>query len=118
MSDSMAWTWRQVCEQVREIVADDISSGHLDPSDVDAVDQYAAEWADGSEWVIYTHHVMRLWVDSSEVSDYEEHISDYLSNDEDEGIIRRMTLCVFLALRDEIETAIAAYRLEHGLEQV
>ncbi len=118
MSDSMIWTWRQVCEQVREIVADDISSGHLDPSDVDAVDQYAAEWADGSEWVIYYHHVIRLWVDSSEVSDYEEHISDYLSNDGDEGILRRMTLCVFLALRDEIETAIREYCEENDIQTV
>jgi hypothetical protein len=108
-------TWWNVCQQVREIVAADIESGHLDVTDLDAVDTYATEWADGSEWVIYTHNVMRLWVDSSDVSDYEEHLADY-GPLEDDSIVRRMTLCVFLALRDEIETAIREYCEENDID--
>jgi hypothetical protein len=114
MSDKI--TWHKVCEQVREIVAGDISSGELDPTDWDAVDTYATEWADGSEWVIYYHNVISLWTDSTDVADYEDHIVDYLANDADDGILRRMTLCVFLALRDEIETAVREYCSENGIE--
>jgi hypothetical protein len=96
--------WYEVCRLVREHVASDIEAGHLDLSDDDRLHEYPHEYADGSEWVIYTHHVMRLWCDSSEVSDREEEIADYVAPDD--GIVRRMTLCVYLAIRDEVESAI------------
>ena len=99
-------TWYEVCELVREHVRADVATGNLDLGNEDHLSEYSHEYADGSEWVIYYHHVMRLWCDSSEVRDREEDIEDYLYSDSAQGILRRMTLCVYLALRDEVESAI------------
>jgi hypothetical protein len=93
--------WYEVCRLVREHVAADIEAGHLDLFDDDQLHEYPHEYADGSEWVLYTHHVMRLW---PAVSDREEDAADFFAPDDD--IARRMTLCVYLAIRDEVESAI------------
>ena len=99
-------TWYEVCELVREHVRADVATGNLDLENEDQLSEYPHEYADGSEWVIYYHHVTRLWCNSVDVSDREEDIEDYLYSDDAQGILRRMTLCVYLALRDEVESAI------------
>lgn len=69
----------------------------------DGFDQYledgsdeAHEYADGSEWSIYTWRAICLWVDSREVQECEGDIEPHSTANIDE----RIRLCVYSALRD------------------
>lgn len=95
----MATTWREVCETVEQIVRDDIADGSLDPSDRDAVEEYAHEWADGSSWVIYYSESRALWADRA-TPDFEDEANEIVTPDA--GIQERITAAVYLAVRAQI----------------
>ena len=78
----------------------------------DDIENYAREFADGCEWVIYTHQARTLWADSVAVQDYEDMVADYCDTHED--IDRRITLCVYEATYDAVLNAIETIREEMG----
>lgn len=107
-------TWWQIVSELPDMIKIDIENGHLDIGDDEAVEVYAHEWADGSEYVIYTHHAMRLWCESNDVSDYEDEAWDLLDPDRTtvHSVSMIMSSCVFLALRQAIIEACEELRNE------
>lgn len=72
--NSDAPEWRHVLNTIERIVRDDIANGALDP---DETGDYAHEWADGAEWVIYTWQARTLWAGDSRVQGFEDEASDF-----------------------------------------
>lgn len=104
-------TWREVLADIADGVLTDVSYGNLDLSDPNSWDDYAHEWADGSQYVIYTGQARELWANSPEVQEYEDDaVAGMLA---DRGIDGAITACVYLALRTSIMDAI-----EHAAEGV
>jgi len=138
----MTTTWYDMKERILELVRYDVENGELHhpahiskrteviyplgefvmiptlefvPAGWDddyVIEQYAQEFADGCEWVIYTSQARALWADSVAVQDYEGIVSEYCDPHED--IDRRITLCVYEATRDAVLNAIETIREEMG----
>ena len=106
MSAADAPTWVQIVAAIPGQVRDDIAEGNLDPSNDDAVADYAAEWADGSAYVIYYHHAARLFMDGDVVSAYEADAWDAGAG-ADLSVWPIMSRCVYLALTDAVAAAVA-----------
>lgn len=72
-------------------------------------DEAAHEYADGCSDVIYTHNARTIWMDSSEVRRWEDEADGMLGGSEESGDIdRRITLCVYFAVRFAFESMAAA----------
>lgn len=106
----MTVSWRDVCESIDVIVADDVASGVLDPTNDDAVDEYAHEWADGCEWVIYYAQSRALWADPA-MPDFDDAADDMCGPGV--GVQDRVTAAVFLAVRDRILSSVARFTVAH-----
>ena len=74
----------------------------------DEIADYAHEFADGCEWVIYTAKARALWSDSWEISEYE----DVYGHNGGGDIDSQITTCVYLATRDAVQEAIQDIRDE------
>jgi hypothetical protein len=100
MSDN-DYTWRAAVADAHTAAAEAFAYAVENGEDVDDGAEYdaALEWADGSEWVIYTYRARCLWMDSPDVQDAEEDGCQHLDASDD--IDRRITLCVFMALSSE-----------------
>jgi hypothetical protein len=105
-------TWWKVCQDIREMVRVDSDTSNVDLDDPDSWDEYAHEWADGSEWVIYYHNARTLWADSSEVQAWEDDARDTAA---DSSIDSQITACVYLAVRAEIMEALREVAEERNL---
>jgi hypothetical protein len=106
VSAADAPTWAQIVAAIPGQVRDDIAEGSLDPSDDDAVAEYASEWADGSQYVIYHHHAARLFMDGDAVSDFEAEAWDAGAGAE-LSVLSIMSTCVYLALSAAVVAAVA-----------
>jgi hypothetical protein len=95
------YTWREAVADAHTAAAEAFAYAVEEGLDLDDLAEYDAahEWADGSEWVIYTYRAQCLWFDSSEVQDCEADALDGVRADGD--IDQRITLCVFHALAAE-----------------
>ena len=98
-------TWAQIVAAIPDQVRDDIANGNLDPLDEDMVEDYASQWADGSEYVIYHHHALRLFADGDAVSDFETDAWDAWAGDE-RSVLSIMSTCVYLALSEAVCAAV------------
>lgn len=105
-------TWREMCDSIEESVRLDVEHGNLDLTDEDWCEQYAHEFADGSEWTIYTNKTHELWWACNEVSDREDEAREYAYDSDGVTIMGLMRSCVYLALRDAVSDAIARVRSE------
>jgi hypothetical protein len=95
-------SWYEIVRQIPEFIKSDIENENLDITDSDSWHDYVHEWADGSEYVIYYHNSRRLWADNSEIQAYEDDALQMAGPTIDDLI----TACVYLALCDEIMSAI------------
>ena len=95
------YTWREAEADAQTAAAEAFAYAVKQGDDLDngAEHDAAHEWADGSEWVIYTYRARCLWFDSADVQDAEGHMFD-CGIDASADIDRRITLCVFHALSD------------------
>lgn len=75
--------------------------------DDDRLYDYAHEFADSAEWVIYTAKARALWADSWEIAEYED---AYGYNDDGQNIDQQITSCVYLATRDAVMQVIQDIR--------
>lgn len=82
-----------------------VDGGFIDPEEIH---EYAHEFADGCEWVIYTAKARALWADSWEVSDYED---EYGYNG-DQTVDESITTCVYLATREAVMESIRTIQKE------
>lgn len=105
-------TWYGVCRSIREIIRTDSDTSNVDLGDPDTWDEYAHEWADGSEWVIYYAKSRELWAESSYVQAWEEEASHLAVGT---GIGEQITACVYLAVRQEIMDALQEIAEERNL---
>lgn len=107
-------SWSQIVDELPDMIRTDIEHGNLDIGDDEAVQEYAHEWADGSQYAIYTHHAMRLWFANDDVSDYEDEAWELLEPDRTTGhsVSMIMSACVYLALRQAIIEACEELRNE------
>jgi hypothetical protein len=94
-------TWREAEADAQTAAAEAFAYAVKQGDDLDngAEHDAAHEWADSSEWVIYTYRARCLWFDSSTVQDAEGHVFD-CGIDASADIDRRVTLCAFHALSD------------------
>jgi hypothetical protein len=104
--------WYRVCRDIREIIRTDSDNSNVDLGAPDSWDDYAHEWADGSEWVIYYANSRALWADSAEVQAFEDDARVWST---DSSIDSQITACVFLAVRQEIMDALQEIAEERGL---
>ena len=108
MSDETP-TWRQAEKDAQEAAREWVESGVWYRGEYeDAVDPYdaASEYADGTADVIYTYRARAIWMDSSEVQEWEDEVDEVLgASGESADIDRRITLCVYMALRNAFEEA-------------
>jgi len=95
-------SWDEIVREIPEFIKSDMANGTLDLSDRDNWDEYAHEWADSSEYVIYYHHSRRLWAESSHIQEWESEAQEIAGPAIDDLI----TACVYFALRYEIVQAI------------
>lgn len=96
MSDN-DYTWRAAVADAHTAAAEAfayaVENGeNLDESQYDA----AHDFADGSEWVIYTYRARCLWLDSVEVQGCEDDALECVDASAD--IDSRIRLCVYCAL--------------------
>jgi hypothetical protein len=64
-------------------------------------DEAAHEYADGCSDVIYTYFARSIWANSSEVQTWEDEVEGYMiGSPEAASIDRRITICVYFAVRD------------------
>lgn len=90
--------WRDVVADVSNMVAVDLADGTIDRDDEDSWDEYAHEWADGSEWVIYYSNSRALFADGA-LDDFED---EARSLGEPESIDQWITAAACLAVWDLI----------------
>lgn len=74
----------------------------------DEICDYAHEFADSAEWVIYTAKARALWTDSYEIAEYE----DVYGHNGGGDIDSQITTCVYLATRDAVHEAVQSIRDE------
>lgn len=98
MCDSDTLTWRKVAAEIESIVRGDVESGEVDLDDEEACYEYAWEWADGSEYVIYTHQSRTLWADGLP-DGAEDEAADLGPHEDPDAWIR---VAVFCAMRSRI----------------
>lgn len=110
MSDLV--TWYEVTQNVRAMLRADYLGGHIDLDDDDAMEEYAHEWADADDVVIYYRHNRALWLDSAIVRGYEDETDGITA---DGSVDRVIMACVYLALRAEIMNAVEELREEIAL---
>lgn len=92
-------TWRQAERDAREAARDRFAEAVQSDEDLEAGGDYAHEYADGCEDVIYTYRARAIWQDSSEVQEYEDEAQHFASTRDDGfSIDRAITACVYLAL--------------------
>jgi hypothetical protein len=106
-------TWREIVAEIPDIVRADIANGAIDITNEDHWVEYANEWADGSQYVIYYHHAIRLWAESTEVQECEPDAWDYM-NGQEPDITKVMSVCVYMALSNRIMEAIQEISDEEG----
>jgi len=94
------YTWREAVADAHTAAAEAFAYAveQDDYLDNGAEHDAAHEWADGSEWVIYTYRARCLWFDSAEAQGAETDALDGVDDGAD--IDRRITLCVYHALSD------------------
>lgn len=109
MADTETPTWRQA-QLDAETAGREWADDYWDDATADAGDA-GHEYADSCADVIYTYRVRAIWADSADVQEYETDVADIVDNDAD--IDRRMTLCVYLAIRDAFAGA-AAFAMERN----
>jgi hypothetical protein len=118
MSDETL-TWPSVCDEIRRGLEIDLDHGNIDlDGDLDEIAWELAD-ADANAWTYWRAN--SLWLDSSDVRDFEEE-ADELGWDEGETIQDRICRVVFLALRSEYRDALddlreARLRLQADLEE-
>jgi hypothetical protein len=100
MSDN-PYKWRDAVADAHTAAAESFAYSIENDECLDDGAAYDAahEWADGSEWVIYTYRARCLWFDSAEAQDAEDEMGDYVSQ-ECATIDERITWCVYHALAD------------------
>lgn len=104
-------TWYDVTREISAMVREDYENdGFSDIHNDDDMQEYAHEWADGSQNVIYYHRARELWADSATVQGYESDAWDLMGDEKD--IDKVIALCVYLAMRDEIMSAVQELREE------
>jgi hypothetical protein len=103
-----------VCEEIRENIRTDSDTSNVDIADPDSWDNYAHEWADGSEWVIYYANSRALWADEEIISGYEDEAAEFLDI-RGVTIDQWITATVYLAVRAEILEACREIAEERGL---
>jgi hypothetical protein len=103
-----------VCEEIRENIRTDSDTSNVDLADPDSWDDYAHEWADGSEWVIYYANSRALWADEEIISGYEDEAKEITASPR--TIDEWITACVYLAVRAEILEACREIAEERGLD--
>jgi len=98
MSDNDTPTWYDAEHDAQvaalECYADSVANDHGTDGD-DA----AHEHADGTLDVIYTWRARAIWSESQHVQECEDQLPDY-GVDESADIDRRITLCVYIAIRE------------------
>jgi len=103
MSDNDTPTWYDAEHDAQvaalECYADSVANDHGTDGD-DA----AHEHADGTLDVIYTWRARAIWSESQHVQECEDQLPDY-GVDESADIDRRITLCVYIAIREAYATA-------------
>lgn len=105
-------TWHKVKEDIREIIREDSDTSNVDLEDRDSWDDYAHEFADGAEWVIYYSRSRELWADSSDVQAYEDEANECGPFD---SIDQWITVTVYMAVRAEIMEALQEIADERGI---
>lgn len=100
MSDN-THTWRDAVADAHTAAAEAFAYAVANDEYLDGGAEWDAahEWADGSEWVIYTHRARCLWMDSTEVQDEEDEIRKMSSGTESVDYV--ISACVFRALAAE-----------------
>lgn len=88
-------TWREAWRDAREAAAE-AWAYHVSEGEPGYASDLAHEYADGDADVIYTHRAREVWMDASEVQAYEEEADGFAPG---AWIDRRITLCVYLAIR-------------------
>lgn len=91
-------TWYAVANEIDDTVRQDVADGTVDLDDEEACDTYAWEYADGTQYVIYTHMSRTLWADG--LPDWaEDEAKDCGPYEDPDGWI---TAAVFFAIRGTI----------------
>ena len=96
MSDN-DYTWRAAVADARTAAAEAFAYAVESGENADVYDA-AHDFADGSEWVIYTYRARCLWFDSDEVQGCEDDALECVDASAD--IDSRIRFCVYHALRD------------------
>ena len=100
-------TWADTLDTIRYCVAADIENDYL-THDTD-VDEYAEEFADGVEWVVYYSQALALWADSKDVRSYEDEAWDLGPVHDINTIITRVVyLATRAAVADEVQSQLDA----------
>lgn len=94
-------TWREVTEACDTWIADAAQNGDLDWR---TLDDWAEETADGCAYVIYTRHTDSLWAESEYTPVHEAEVEAAGFANSGDRITQRITLCVYLAIRDYLLT--------------
>jgi len=96
MSDN-DYTWRAAVADAHTAAAEAFAYAVENGENLDEWDIGAAhDFADGSEWVIYTYRARCLWFDSVEVQECEDDALECVDASAD--IDSRIRLCVYCAL--------------------
>jgi hypothetical protein len=103
-------TWNQIIEEIPEILRFDASNNNLDLEDDSTWSEYAHEWADGAQEVIYYHRARDLWMTEAEIQDYESDAREIWGASA--TIDEMISACVYLALCDRIMAALQDARSE------
>ena len=106
--------WNDTKQHIYECVLDDLLNGMPNLYHMDEIEQYAAEFADGAEWVIYNYKAEALWHDSAEVADLESEVTEWFAADA--TINDRIRMCVYKATEDHILTILRGIRVIEGID--
>lgn len=101
MPDTKTPTWHNAQRDAEAAAAERFAEAIANGDDVqDSGADYAHEYADGCEDVIYTYRARAIWQDSSDVQEYEDDAKEYANTADGFSIDAAITVCVYLAIRD------------------
>jgi hypothetical protein len=101
MPDTTTPTWRNAQRDAEAAAAERFAEAIANSDDVeDSGADYAHEYADACEDVIYTYRARAIWADAADVQAYEDDAKEYASSADGFSIDRAITACVYLAIRD------------------
>jgi hypothetical protein len=100
--------WYEIVREIDEIVTADCEDGTLDWRDEDASYEYAHEWADGSQYVIWHAQSREAWLSGAD--EWEDEATDFGPFD---SIQSWITATVYCAMKATILDAVYVYRQDH-----